>query len=416
MRISDIRAIRSMGLKYDLDWLRESGQGAKSKANYHLFSLKYELRMKIIDLDIRKKVSQYRRSRAGKRLYHKIATISTKFRLHRPSNRTIVQGNNINIALVVNGHQRKAIDHKCATINCHSIVNKTADFMVELMEHNLDVCTLTETWIREGDDTTAIQLCPDGYSSVSIPREGRIRGGIAIVHKSDITLRSKSIYNYQTMECADFLLNFQNMLVNLCVIYRPPDTSIVTFYEDLTDHQERNVTSPGRMIIIGDINIPTNKEQHPDTVLFEETLDGLNWRDHVYFATHHLGNSLDAVITSQDDSMVNTVVQGELFSDHYWVFFNITSSINMYQVKEVAYRKTKLISSDAFACDIIWLIESAHVDHLNLKSSLALYNSTLTQVLDQHAPLKRKFVPNHRQVPWLTESIRDEIKKHRQLE
>ena len=279
-----------------------------------------------------------------------------------------------------------------------------------------DVCALTETWIREGDDTTAIQLCPDGYSSVSIPREGRMGGGIAIVHKSDITLRSKSIYKYQTMECADFLLDFQNMLVNLCVIYRPPDTSIVAFCEDLTDHHERNVTSPGRMIIVGDINIPTNKEQHPDNVLFEETLDGLNLRDHVDFATHHLGNSLDAVITSQDDPMVNTVLQGELFSDHYWVFFNITSSINIYQVKEVAYRKTKLISPDTFACDISWVIESVHVYHLNLKLSLALYNSTLTQVLDQHAPLKRKFVPNHRQVPWFNESIRDEIRKCRQLE
>ena len=117
-------------------------------------------------------------------------------------------------------------------------------------------------------------------------------------------------------------------------------------------------------------------------------------KDHVDFATYHLENSLDAVITTQDDPMVNTVVQDELFSDHYWVFFNITSSINMYQVKEVAYRKTKLISPDAFSCDISWVIESAHVDHLNLKSSLALYSSTCTQVLDQHAPLKRKFVPN----------------------
>ena len=70
------------------------------------------------------------------------------------------------------------------------------------------------------------------------------------------------------MECVDFLLDFQNMLVNLCVIYTPPDTSIVAFYEDLTDHQERNVTSPGRMIIVGDINLPTNKEQHPDIVFF----------------------------------------------------------------------------------------------------------------------------------------------------
>ena len=145
-------------------------------------------------------------------------------------------------------------------------------------------------------------------------------------------------------------------------------------------------------------------------------MDGLNLRNQVDFATHHLENSLDAVITTQEDPMVNTVAQGNLFSDHYWVFFNITSSISTYQVKEVAYRKTKLISPDTFACDISQVIQSVHLDHLNLKSSLALYNSTLTQVLDQHAPLKRKFVPNHRQVPWFSESSRDEIRKHRQLE
>ena len=190
----------------------------------------------------------------------------------------------------------------------------------------------------------------------------------------------------------------------------------MAFCEDLEDHQERNVTSPGSRTIVGDINIPTNQQQHPDTFLFEETLHGLNLRNQVDFATHRLENSLDAVITTQEDPMLNTVAQGNLFSDHYWVFFNITSSISTYQVKEVAYRKTKLISPDTFPCDISQVIQSVHLDHLNLKSSLALYNSTLTQVLDQHAPLKRKFVPNHRQVPWFNESITDEIRKHRRLE
>ena len=342
----------NMVLNYDQEQLREIGQRAKSKVNYHLFSLKHELRIKITDLDIRKKVRQYRRSWVGTKLFHKIAIVSTKLRLHRSNIRTLVQEKNINIALIPYKHCRKTIDYKCATINCHSIVNKTPDFKVELIEHNLDVCALTETWIKEGDNTTAIQLCPDGYSSMSIPRAGRIGGGIAIVQKSDITLKSKTIYNYQTIECADFLFDFENVLVNLCVIYRPPNTSIVAFCEDQTDHQERNVASPGRMIIVGDVNIPTIQEQHPDTDLFEETMDGLNLRNQVDFATHHLENILDAVITTQEDPMVNTVAQGDLFSDHYWVFVNITSSISTYQVKEVAYRKTKLVSPDTFACDI----------------------------------------------------------------
>ena len=158
--------------------------------------------------------------------------------------------------------------------------------------------------------------------------DARIGGGITIVYRSDITLKSKSVYNYQSMECADFLLAFQNMSVNLCVIYRPPDTSIAAFCDDLTDYCERNITSSGRMIIVSDVNIHTNKELHPDAILFCETLGGLGLKNHVDFVTHHLGNSLDAVMTFQDDPIVNTVVHGELFSDHHWVFFNISRSIS----------------------------------------------------------------------------------------
>ena len=70
------------------------------------------------------------------------------------------------------------------------------------------------------------------------------------------------------------------------------------------------------MFIVGDINIPTNQEQHPDTVLFEETLDGLNLRNQVDFATNHLEKHVDAVITTHEEPMVDTVAQGDLFSDH----------------------------------------------------------------------------------------------------
>ena len=273
-----------------------------------------------------------------------------------------------------------------------------------------------ETWIREGDVTTAVQLCPEGYSAVSIPREGKTGGGIGVVYRSDIILKSKSVYNYQSMECADFLLSFQNMSINLCVIYRPPHTSIAAFCNDLTDYCERNITSPGKMVIVGDVNIHTNKELHPDAVLFHETLVGLGLRNHVDFATHHLRNSLDAVMSFQDDSIVNTVAQGKLFSDHHWVLFNISSSSSMHRVDEIAYRKIKFISADAFAGDISHELDRMNVDKLDLEPCLTLYNSTLVKILDQHAPIKKKSVPNRKRVPWLTGAIREEIRKHRKME
>ena len=264
--------------------------------------------------------------------------------------------------------------------------------------------------------TTAVQLCPEGCSAVSVPREGRIGGGITVVYRSDITLKSKSVYNYQSMECADFLLASQNMLVNLCVIYRPPDTCIAAFWDDLTDYCERNITSPGRMVIVRDVNIHTDKEPHPDAVLLCETLGGLGLKNHVDFVTHHLGNSLDAVMSFQDDSIVNTVVQGELFSDHHWVFFNISRSSSMHQVDEIAYRKIKLISTDAFAGDISRELDWLDADKLDLEPCLALYNSTLMSILDQHTPIKKKSVPNWKGVPWITKAIRDEIRKCRWME
>ena len=104
----------------------------------------------MVDLDRREKARLYRRSKVRKRLHHKIVTLSTNLRLHRPRNRLLVQGNNVIIASTVNRLCKKMIDYRCATVNCHSIVNKTSDLKVELMEYNLDVCALTETWIREG--------------------------------------------------------------------------------------------------------------------------------------------------------------------------------------------------------------------------------------------------------------------------
>ena len=112
-------------------------------------------------------------------------------------------------------------------------------------------------------------------------------------------------------------------------------------------------------------------------------------------------------MTFQDDLIVNTVVQGELFSDHHWVFFNISRSTSMHRVDEITYRKTKLISTDVFAGDISCELDWLDADKLDLEPCLALYNSTLMMILDRHAPIK-KSVPNRKQVPWLTEVIRDE--------
>ena len=204
--------------------------------------------------------------------------------------------------------------YNASLINCRSVVNKTADLKVELADCNLHVCALTETWLKEGNDITPNQLCLNGYSIASVPRVNRTQGGIALIHKLDITLKAKSVYSYTSMECVDCALCFPTTLINLCIIYWPPNTSVLDFCNDLTDYFEKNITSPGSKIIVGDFNIPINQDKHPDTIIFKDTLDGLNLFDHVNFDTNHMGNRLDTILTTQETTLNSNTKQGCLFS------------------------------------------------------------------------------------------------------
>ena len=211
------------------------------------------------------------------------------------------------------------MSYSAGLINCRSVVNKTVDWKVELPDHSLHVCALTETWLKESDDTTPNQLCLDGYSIALVPRVNRTGEGIAFIHKSDITLKAKSVYSYTSMECVGFALSFPTTLINLCIIYPPPNTSVLDFCNDLTDYFEKNKnrTSPGSKIIFGDFNIPINQYKHPDTIIFKDALNGLNLIDHVDFDTHHMGNRLDTVLTTKESTLLSNTKQGCLFANHY---------------------------------------------------------------------------------------------------
>ena len=93
--------------------------------------------------------------------------------------------------------------------------------------------------------------------------------------------------------------------IKLCIIYQPPNTSALDFCNDLTDYFEKNVTLLGEKIIVCDFNIPINHHMHLDRIIFRDTLDGLNLIDHVDIDTHHMGNILDTILTTQGSTLVS---------------------------------------------------------------------------------------------------------------
>ena len=160
----------------------------------------------------------------------------------------------------------------CALINCRSVVNKSMELQVELVKNRIDICSLTEAWIRDDDTAAETQICPPDYKAISVPRSNRQGGGIAIVYRYFITIQRSNTYDYTTMECSDFAVSLPGLSLNMAVIYRPPDKSVRSFVSDFLDYMERNINSTGKLLLMDDFNIHINDPESTDANTFLDVL------------------------------------------------------------------------------------------------------------------------------------------------
>ena len=60
------------------------------------------------------------------------------------------------------------------------------------------------------------------------------------------------------------------------IIYRPQDTSILSFVEEFENLMEMNINSPCHLVIMGDMNIHMNDSADTDTIKMSDLLDRFN--------------------------------------------------------------------------------------------------------------------------------------------
>ena len=159
-----------------------------------------------------------------------------------------------------------------ATINCESCNNKTADLVDYIIEKDLEICCLTETWLREDDSLTPFHLCPVGYNICSFPHQCRIGGGVAVVYKDTLLLKqietaSSSSFKHGVVELSH--PQFSRSLV-LAIVYRPPrsrvnNTAMSVFLNEMTDFLTSLAVRPGELLVTGDFNIHVDDTNDPNS-------------------------------------------------------------------------------------------------------------------------------------------------------
>ena len=134
----------------------------------------------------------------------------------------------------------------------------------------------------------------------------------------------------------------------LHLVYRPSDSNVTSFVDELPDKFERDIIKPGQITLLGDFNIKMNKPEDADTIIFSDFPDSLGLENRVKYTTYHMDNTIDLIITQENSSHVSNIVKNTLLSDHYPILFIISSTIAVPTHKKITYRKIKKIDKDAF--------------------------------------------------------------------
>ena len=306
----------------------------------------------------------------------------------------------------------------CGLVNCRSIVNKTQAIQDKIGNCKLNICALMETWIKPEDNITHTAICPPGYKAISVPRTNKTGRGMAIIHCNDFTVNHHKTYDFTSMECSSFTIkqSADSKPINMFTVYRPLDTSVINFLEDLATVLEDNINHTGEIILLGDYNIKVNDDQCMDSINLSDFLDSFGLHNSITFPTHRLQNTLDLVITRQDRNLIRNCKQDTLFSDHYLITFDITTSLPKDNRTTISFRKIKDMDFTNFRCHIVRGFTNADLKSLSVNETVNLYNTTLQEAIDKFASIKVKSVNPRKKIPWFSTNICHEIQHCRKLE
>lgn len=190
---------------------------------------------------------------------------------------------------------------------------------------------------NEVDDVVLKECTPPNFEYFSKPRGNSRHGGIAMFircgSKDDVKCTDVNVnYANLTMECMHATIRFiDSSSICFLGIYRPPKSeSFVNFLGDLKEVYLDVILSGkvDEVILLGDFNVHVDILNDNHHRSLKNTMLELGLTQHVNFATHTAGHTLDLVITSDKSSVVEDIHQSNIVnSDHVAIL--VTTNIGL---------------------------------------------------------------------------------------
>ena len=234
-------------------------------------------------------------------------------------------------------------EDKDKTIKINNLIN----------ELELDVLLLSETWLQGNisDCSKIKELKPDTHNFYHIPRKTRSGGGVgAVVSKcfSGVTIKNEIVF--ESFEYIDLELKRKNKVLEVILLYRPPNSSKRKFIEEFGTLLEI-VSDVRNTIISGDFNLWMDDDEDNYVIEFKELLEAFNIINGVLSPTSISGHIIDLVMYCGDSYFVRNIEvepDFEYCKVHRLVTFDIDVSRSKVIKKWITYRDKKNFDANGF--------------------------------------------------------------------
>lgn len=316
------------------------------------------------------------------------------------------------------------------SLNCQSIKNKVYDVMSYLEEKKTDLACLQETWLKLEDKSTYEIIREHGYKIIKLERTEKRGGGLAILHKPNLRLKSNCVTNhkYKTFEYITCNLTWKTKAITVVNLYRPPYSpkhqyTVKMFIDEFKLFLSNLLEIKGGFLITGDFNINVKNQTDTYVKSFMKLLKTNNLVQLIECRTHVKGGTLDLVIsdTVLPAEEIETNVDETFHSDHFAINIQIsrenTSTNNKILHKKV--RELYNLDSEKFSDDLRQepMINYDVYSKLSVNGAIELYDTTLKRLLDKHCPLRtKKYNLVHARSRWYNPTLHELKRKRRKEE
>ena len=236
---------------------------------------------------------------------------------------------------------------------------------------------------------TVYSLNKAPYQMFISNRTGRKGGGVALITKTHLRVKQMGEGQLKSFQFCKWQVQVHHTSITLVAIYHPPYNSKTKvtnadFMDEYMDWLSKTSANDKNLVICGNYNMHVNNPDDEDASGFLETNVALGLMQHVSFATHSSGNTLDLIFTEINGGIgVADCVSDSYMSDHCNVLCKLSIRREDIQRKTVKYRKLTNIDTEAMARHIKAAISSEG----NLDDRVRNFNNALASSLDVVAPV-----------------------------